>query len=184
MYKLVISNQSSCSRRVLLGLSIKGIKIDVVERSEIEQDANEPVPILYDITNDLRLTQSMVILEYLDQKHPNTPKLYPTDPLDNIRVRELVQIIVSDIQPLQTRTLLSKLNEESGKEIIRYYIDRGLQRYDRMMDQDSDYSVGNQLTAADIALYPQCQNAKGYDIELSNYPNIFRVVTNLEKTYF
>jgi maleylacetoacetate isomerase len=166
-------------------MQVKGLTAEILERSEL--DIHEPVPILYD-NNGLRLTQSMVILEYLDQKHPDSPRLYPTDPIDNVRVKELVQIIVSDIQPLQTQVLLSRLNAlnhdpKSNEKLIRSYLERGLQRYDRLMDQNSDYSVGGLITAADIALYPQCQNANGYEIKISDYPNIYRVVSNLKKFF-
>ena len=86
------------------------------------------------------------------------------------RVQELTQIIVSDIQPLQTKVFLDKLDRinsdhQANRDLIKHYIRRGLTRYEQQMDQTSRFSIGEQISVADIVLYAQCQNLSEFDIE-------------------
>jgi len=129
------------------------------------------------------ITQSMAILEYLEETHPDVP-LMPADPLGRARVRELCQIVACDIHPINNlrvlRYLVNKLgvDEEAKTEWYRHWVREGLSALEAHLARDpgtGDFCHGETPTLADCFLVPQVFNAQRFDIDVSAYPNVARI---------
>jgi maleylacetoacetate isomerase len=134
------------------------------------------------------LTQSPAILEYLEEAFPDRRRLLPTDALLRHRVRELCSIIVCDIQPVQNLKVLKHavsllppdstqaVKDSTRTEWAQRYINNGLHALETLMAKYSgQFSVGDEVTLADVALVPQIYNANRFKIDLSPFPTISRV---------
>jgi maleylpyruvate isomerase len=129
------------------------------------------------------LTQSMAILEWLEEVYPEPP-LLPRKPGDRARVRALAQIMVADVQPLQntsvTRFLQGtlKVDDAALQVWLREWIIRGLRTFEEMLAQavdGGDFCVGDSPTLADVCLVPQCYSARRFGVEPAAYPRIARI---------
>lgn len=177
--------RSSSSWRVRWALAIKGIAHQAVpvdllkgeQRSEAHRRRNPLglVPVLHIDGTDL--SESVAILEYLDETRPAMP-LLPQDPLSRARVRQLVQIIAADTQPLQNLSVLEHVEaltatHENRRRWAERYISRGFDAYEATLTLfggpfiAGPYSCGDAITMADLCLIPQCHNARRQGIELS-----------------
>ncbi|XP_028157316.1 probable maleylacetoacetate isomerase 1 [Ostrinia furnacalis] len=103
--------------------------------------------------------ESMAIIDYLEDTRPG-PKLTPESPLAKARMREICEIIVSGIQPLQNFGLKPQFDtEEQYLKFSRHHCERGLQTLEELLKKSSgSYCVGDQLTVADLCLVPQLFN--------------------------
>jgi maleylpyruvate isomerase len=190
--KLYSYYRSSSSYRVRIVLAHKRIPYDYVavnlapsalaqERPEYEPiNALRQVPVLEfqeagGVTR--RLTQSVAIAEYLEQRWPEPP-LLPDDPWQRAKVREAVQIVNSGIQPLQNARTLRILRELAGAEVeTRYREDvlaRGLSALEAAARAlaGGRFFAGDQLSLADVFLVPQLYNARRFRIDLGRYPRL------------
>ena len=188
--------RSSASHRVRIALQLKGLSYEYVpvhlgagegEQFSAAYRALNPqsrVPSLE--SADGILTQSMAILEWLEETHPE-PALLPRSARERARVRAMAQLLVADIQPLQnqsvTRYLQSTLRiDEAGlKAWLRHWIGRGLGALEAMLGQEAatgDFCLGAQPTFADVCLVPQCASARRFGVELGEYPRIARIDHN------
>jgi maleylacetoacetate isomerase len=127
--------------------------------------------------------QSIAILEYLEETRPQRP-LLPKDPMQRARVRQLVNIIADDTQPLQNQRILGKLEghgvDKNAWAI--YVITTGFEAFERVLRQTAgEYCVGNDVTMADICLIPQMYNAVRYGVDLKPFPLIVRIHAACEK---
>jgi maleylpyruvate isomerase len=170
--------RSSCTYRVRIALALKGLAYEVlpVNLLEAEQRADGfvamnpigQVPVL-ELPDGSRLTQSIAILEYLEETHPE-PALLPREPLSRARVRQLTELVSSGIQPLQNFSVMQRLKNEHGvdaKAWSAFHIRRGLLAYQQLAESTAgELSVGDSPTFADCALIPQLYNARRFGIDV------------------
>jgi maleylacetoacetate isomerase len=129
------------------------------------------------------LTQSLPIIEYLDETHPEPP-LLPRDAAGRARVRALAAIVACDIHPLNNLRVLRYLHRPLGHDQsavetwYNHWIDSGFRALERLLAGDSRtlaFCHGGQPGLADIALVPQVVNAERYRLDLAPYPTIARI---------
>lgn len=124
------------------------------------------------------LTQSLAIIEYLDEIHP-LPPLLPKAPLDRAMVRSFAQVIACDIHPINNLRILGYLKKELGRsedeknEWYRHWIAKGLTALEALVAGHKgrgQFCHGDTPTLADICLVPQIANAERFDCPLGDYP--------------
>jgi len=189
--KLYTYFRSSASYRVRIALAYKGIAHEAAyvslvkgeHRADAYREVNVQrlVPALED--DGRVLVQSLAIIEYLDERHPQPP-LLPQDPVARAYVRAVAQIIACEIHPLNNlRTLkfIRKaygLDEEGVNAWYRHWIADGfamLEGYLERERRDGPYCNGGAVSMADCCLVPQVFNAQRYNCELAPYPRIMRI---------
>lgn len=182
--------RSSASFRVRIALALKGLPYDYVPVHIARGDHRRPpfadlaadalVPLLVD--GDLRLSQSMAIIEYLDETHPS-PALLPADAPGRARVRALAQSIACEIHPLNNLRVLKYLvkelgvNEEAKIRWYRHWVRQGLEAFERELARRpaSAYCHGETPTLADCCLVPQIFNGRRFDVTLDGLPRTLAV---------
>ena len=181
--------RSSASYRVRIALAIKGLDYDYmpVHLARNEQfgesyaavAASRLVPLLKD--GDQVLTQSLAIIEYLDETHLQPP-LLPADPLGRARVRALAQDIACEIHPLSNLRVLRylvhdlKLSEDDKNRWYRHWVESGLEVVERQLAaQPARFCHGDRPTLADCCLVPQVFNAQRFECRTDHLPNVMRV---------
>lgn len=142
------------------------------------------VPSLF--IDDVTLTQSLAIIEYLDETRPEKP-LLPRDPVKKAQVRRIAEIINSGIQPLQNLPVIGRIAEITGKDSekavwAKYWINRGFQALESVLSQTAGkFAVGNEMTMADICVIIQIFNARRFGVDLTQFPIITRLETECGK---
>jgi maleylacetoacetate isomerase len=194
--KLYTYFRSSAAYRVRIALNLKGLAYDAVPvhllRGGGEQLApayravnpSALVPALED--NGIVLTQSLAIIEYLEEVHPMVP-LLPQDAVGRARVRALAQTVACDTHPLMNLRVLKHLKgpmglgEEQKMDWYRHWMNEGMQALEAHLERDGDtgrFCYGDTPTIADCCLVPQVYNAQRFEIDLAPYPNVARVAAN------
>jgi maleylacetoacetate isomerase len=186
--------RSSAAYRVRLGLAYKGVQAQIepvdlpagAHRQPSFQALNPDglVPLLE--IDGLRLSQSMAILEYLEETRPQ-PALLPADPVGRARVRALAQWIACEIHPLNNlRTLqyLSKtlgLPAEQRSDWYAHWVRQGLARFEQHLHEPATgrYCHGDVPSMADCLLMPQVFNARIMKVDIGDLHQIARVEANL-----
>jgi maleylpyruvate isomerase len=187
--------RSSAAYRVRIALNLKGLSYDYMPVHLLKEGGQQLkpeytrlnpqalVPTLVD--GQATLTQSLTIIEYLDETHPEPPLLAAT-PLARARVRELAQSIACDIHPLNNLRVLRYLKreldvpDEKRDAWYRHWIETGLQALERMLADSPEtgtYCHGDTPTLADICLIPQVFNARRLKCDMSAMPTIVRIDT-------
>lgn len=187
---------SSTSYRVRIALALKGLPYDYQgvnirvgeHRKENYVDLNPSanVPLLVD--GDLKLGQSLAIIDYLDNKHPE-PRLIPQDPLERARVLELSYAIACDIHPVNNLRILKylvgelKLSEEQKTTWYNHWIAEGLAAVERLLVRHGKgpYCFGNAPTLADVCLVPQVANVLRMKCDVAPYPRTMEVFEHCQK---
>lgn len=181
--------RSSASYRVRIALALKGLEYDYrpVHLAKNEQltesyaavSAARLVPLLRD--GEHSLTQSLAIIEYLDETHP-TPPLLPGTPAERARVRALAMDIACEIHPLNNLRVLRylvrdlKVAEDDKNRWYRHWVETGLEVVERQLAaRPATYCHGETPTLADCCLVPQIFNARRFDCRLDHVPNVLRV---------
>ena len=181
--------RSSASYRVRIALALKGLDYDyrAVHLQKNEQtaetyaavSASRLVPLLRD--GDRVLTQSLAIIEYLDETHP-LPALLPADPAGRARVRAIALDIACEIHPLNNLRVLRylvhalKVSEEDKDRWYRHWVETGLEAVERQLAaQPARFCHGDAPTLADCALVPQIFNAQRFQCRTDHVPNVMRV---------
>eukprot|EP01133_Synstelium_polycarpum_P016353 gene16353-19453_t len=124
--------------------------------------------------------QSLAIMEYLEETRPQ-PSLMPTKPEERAIARQMMQIIGSDIQPLQNLKVLNKIAEMTGdqskkQEWAATWIKNGFNGLEPLLAKHSGkYCVGDSVSFADICLPAQVFNAGRFNVDMTPYPNIVRI---------
>lgn len=185
--------RSSASYRVRIALNLKGLEYeprfvhllrDGGEQFAPEYRALNPqsrVPTL--VHDGIVVTQSLAIIEYLEERFPKPP-LLPADPAGRARVRSLAQLVTSDIQPLQntsvTRYLRSSLamTDEQIAAWIREWIGRGFAALEQRLAREPETAAfchGELPTLADCCVVAQCYTARRFDVDPAGFPTIARI---------
>ena len=197
--KLVLYSywRSSASYRVRMALNLKGLDYELrpvhLVREGGEQfgadytrlNPQQLVPTL--VHGQTVITQSMAMLEYLEEIHPE-PALLPADPAGRVRVRAIAQAIACDIHPLNNLRVLKHLVTRLGLaddqklEWYRHWTESGLAAIERMLDDDGrtgEFCHGDTPTFADCCLLPQVYNAHRFNCDLTGLDQINRISDNL-----
>jgi maleylacetoacetate isomerase/maleylpyruvate isomerase len=181
--------RSSASFRVRIALALKGLDYDyvpvhLVKREHLEESyasvsASRLVPLLQD--GDISVTQSLAIMEYLEETHPQPP-LLPADAPGRARVRALALDIACEIHPLNNLRVLRylvhdmKVSEDDKDRWYRHWVETGLEVVERQLAASpSRYCHGEAPTLADCCLVPQVFNAQRFNCRLDHVPNVMRV---------
>jgi maleylpyruvate isomerase len=181
--------RSSASYRVRIALALKGLDFDykAVHLQKHEQlnesyaavSASRLVPLLRH--GDHVVTQSLAIIEYLEETYP-TPPLLPSRPVDRARVRTLALDIACEIHPLNNLRVLRylvhdlKLAEDDKNRWYKHWVESGLETVERQLaSQPATYCHGETPTLADCVLVPQIFNAQRFACRLDHVPHVMRV---------
>jgi maleylacetoacetate isomerase/maleylpyruvate isomerase len=180
--------RSSASFRVRIALGLKGLAYDYVpvhiakgEHKAAAYQAVSPamlVPTLQLDAGDL-LSQSMAIIEYLDEAHPQPP-LLPADALGRAHVRALSQLIACEIHPINNLRVLKyltaqlKVSEDDKNAWYRHWVRSGLEAFEGQLAAlpQGRYCFGDTPTLADCCLVPQIFNGKRFNVNFDGLPRI------------
>ena len=188
--KLYNYYRSSAAYRVRIALNLKGLKWEHVgvhllksqQRAERYLAINPAglVPTFVDDDGAV-LTQSLAIIEYLDEtKHGTTPML-PSSPLDRAYVRALSLALACDAHPLNNVRVLNYLSnvlnvtQEQKDAWVGHWITTGLAAFEQMLTQSGksgQFCFGDMPTIADCVLVPQVFSARRFNVDVSQYPRV------------
>lgn len=187
--------RSSASYRVRIALNIKGVEYErrPVNLLESQQQSDEYralnpqgfVPMLE--MDGARLTQSMAIMGYLDQKVPTNP-LLPAAAEARAHVLSLALTVACDIHPLNNLRILKYLKDtldvgqDARDEWYRHWVAEGLSALEAMAaPRSGKFLFGDTPTLADVCLVPQLFNARRFNVPLDGYPTLVRADENANR---
>lgn len=192
MVKLYSYFRSSAAYRVRIALNLKQIPYEYQpihllrnggeQHSDAYTDINPLglVPTLVD--GPVVLSQSMAIMEYLDEAYPQAAALLPAPILQRARARELAQLVACDIHPINNLRVLRYLSRDldiAQEQINQWYvhwIETGFAAFERILqDTAGHFCVADEPSIADCCLIPQIYNAQRFEVDLRPYKNILRV---------
>jgi maleylacetoacetate isomerase len=180
--------RSSASWRVRWALAVKGVPFTSVpvnilagEQMSAEHRARNPMAHVPALWIDGRcLAESVSIIEYLEETRP-APALYPREPWARARVRQVVELINSGIQPLQNLVVLGHRSKdpEEQKAWAHFFNERGLAACEALLGSiaaeipgDGRFAVGSSLTAADLFIVPQIVTARRFGVDVTRFPRL------------
>jgi maleylpyruvate isomerase len=182
--------RSSSSWRVRIGLGLKGLPFEIAPvnllageqfgEAHLARNPMGQVPVLEveEGGGKLVLTQSMAILEWLEERFPDPP-LLPPDLAGRARVRALAEIVNSGIQPLQNAVVLKRIAElvpHGGKAWAAHWIGSGLAALEKAVKAGAGrFCHGDAPGMADCTLVPQLHNGRRYGVDLEPYPTLLRI---------
>lgn len=177
--------RSSAAYRVRIALNLKGIAYEKVpvdlrlgeqgKQAHLSRQPQGLVPALQ-ISDDECLTQSLAILEWLEEEHPD-PALLPKDATMRAKTRSLMNQIAADIHPLNNLRVLKYLvndlglSEEQKTQWYHHWIGVGFSALEKQLG-DGPYCMGDKLTYADVCLIPQVYNAYRFEAPMDAFPKI------------
>lgn len=189
--KLKTYFRSTAAYRVRIALNLKGIEhqlnaVNLLTREHqhaefLEHNPDGLIPTLD--TGGQVLSQSMAILEYLEETYPE-PAILPSKALDRALVRGLAQTIVSDMHPLNNLRVCTFLMDEMGIDETGkmtwyfHWLEQGFNSLETRLSNNKNTGkccFGNTPTIADICLIPQVYNANRFNFKLEPYPTIKRI---------
>ena len=182
--------RSSAAYRVRIALNLKGLSSEMISIHLQKEGGLNRKPQYRAINPQMRvpalaldsgevLTQSLAIIEYLDEVHPQPP-LLPDDPVERAKVRALAQLIACDIHPLNNVAPLRFLKNEFGLDQGRidawyhHWILEGFTALEGML-RGTPYAFGDEVTLVDVCLVPQVYNARRLRVPLQRFPKIVAV---------
>ena len=180
--------RSSACYRVRIALNLKGLAYEAIDTSLIEGAHRTPdylaknpqgfVPMLE--VGDVRLTQSLAIIDWLDATHAGA-RLIPADPTARAQALTMAYVIAADIHPVNNLRILKYLEHELGVEQVarddwyRHWITEGFRALEAMADPARAFLGGDAPNIADVCLVPQISNANRFNTPLDAFPNLVRI---------
>ena len=194
--KLYTFFRSSASYRVRIALNLKGLAYEQAP-VHLRRGGGEQLMPAYTAINPQALvpaledggkvyTQSLAIIEYLEEKYPEPPIL-PANPADRALVRSMAMVIACEVHPIQNLRVLNYVKKEYGQSDeqvnrwAQHWIELGLSALEQMIGaqpQRGKFCFGDAPTLADICLVPQLGNARRYGCDLAKYPAILQIEEN------
>ncbi len=193
--KLYSYFRSSAAYRVRIALNLKNINYTTISISLTKHGGENWSPHYLNInpqgfvpalfSDGILITQSMAIIEYLDEKYPITP-LLPKNITERALSRAMAHLICDDIHPLNNLRVLNYLKtnfSDKAKAVNNWYchwISEGLNAIEKLLQKrttQTSYCYGEQPTIADLCLIPQIYNAKRFNCDLSQYPIVLSINT-------
>ena len=188
--KLYSYFRSSAAYRVRIALSLKGIAYETAPIHLVKDGGHNRRPEYRAVNPQMRvpalvtssgevLIQSLAIIDYLDETHPNPP-LLPKDPLARARARSLAEIVACDIHPLNNTSPLRYLKrvmhqEQSAIDAwYHHWVTEGFEALEALVGP-GPYCCGSDVTIADICLVPQVYNARRLKVPLDKFPKIVAI---------
>ena len=180
--------RSSAAYRVRIALNLKGLEAEHLPHHLRKGEQRAPaylainpqglVPALESDAGTV-LTQSVAIIEWLDETHPNPP-LLPKDPLRRAKVRAFALAIACDTHPVQNLKVLARLRElglpeEKVQDWAAWVNREGLSACETLIrDEAGPFCFGDVATLADLCLVPQLANARRFGVDVSAYPRLLK----------
>lgn len=191
--------RSSAAYRVRIALNLKGLDHTIIpihllreggQQKSADYARRNPAALVPTLEHDsLAITQSLAILEYLEEIQPE-PALLPTTPLGRARVRALCLTIACEVHPLNNLRVLDYLKTEMGASEAtrtawyRHWIHLGLSAFEGLLVRDGSAGsccYGDTPTFADCLLIPQILNAERFQCPLDDYPTVMRIHAHCEQ---
>jgi maleylacetoacetate isomerase len=182
--------RSSAAYRVRIAFNLKGLGYDMIPIHLQKEGGMNRKPDYRAVNPHMRLpalkidtgevlTQSLAIIEYLDEVYPHPP-LLPRDPVDRAEVRAMAQLIACDIHPLNNVGTLRYIKNGFGQDqakIDAWYHHWILEGFDALetMVRPGPYAFGSEVTLADLCIVPQVANARRLKVPLDRFPKIVAV---------
>ena len=190
--KLYSYFRSSAAFRVRIALNLKGLTFECIPVHLVRDGGEQHLP-AYQALNpgglvptlidqEQPITQSLAIIEYLEEMHSN-PSLLPGNCLERSQIRAFAQAIACDIHPLNNLRVLNYLkdtlhiDDDVKKDWYQHWISLGFDALEKQLEKNDsqDFCFGTQVSLADCCLIPQVYNAMRFDTDLTAYPRIRRI---------
>jgi len=199
MIKLYDYFRSTTSYRIRIALNIKKLDYEKININLIKDGGEQYqenyksinpqglVPTLIDSENDIQVSQSIAILEYLEEAYPDYPILPKTLALRS-QTRQISQIIACEIHPLNNlrvlQYLVKNLETSDDDKIIWYHhwLKSGFDAIETILNKKSskNYCIGDSVTMADICLIPQLYNASRFEFDITPYKRINQIAKHCQ----